>query len=550
MTDFDENIDLLISELKYNFDVIKTLGSGAFGKVLLCREIETEKQCAIKCLKVQSDNKREYLQKLINEAELHSKLNHPQIIKLYNYKIKPDFVNIILEYADGGDLKEYLNDFYLSPSDDCSRRPLFSDFQASQLIKTILMGLKYIHESNVVHRDLKPENILFLRKNDLNSVKIADFGLSAEFRDHEEKTLAKVCGTLSYMAPEIFKGHSYTKKVDIYSLGIILWHCMIGKFPVSVRESNKKDVINFALSPNWIFPENTFSEQAQDFFLKLVNPDPKDRYDAQTALNHPWITRRFDEQVPMTLMEIQSAFYCQQDLKQNLKMLIFLNYVKVNNHQNEYKSQGKNETNIAEEFQSKKLKRCISNEFLNKKIYRKQLDFGLFFSDPINLSTKKENPSQNNQLPKYISARKSFNSNKLSKNKGDYLKLDKISIMEKSQIGVKKTRIESTSNKAEFRRSVFDNTSNTPVKCFSTFANIIKQDMNSKKLNCLTTNKCDSSEALTCESQIMSIKRHSDNAVNFDSASKKPSLELKLFKISPMKNFDINVEKNVNVKDL
>ena len=74
--------------------------------------------------------------------------------------------------------------------------------------------------------------------------------------------------------------------------------------------------------------------------------------------------------------------------------------------------------------------------------------------------------------------------------------------------------------------------------------------MNSKKLNCLTTNKCDSSEALTCESQIMSIKRHSDNAVNFDSASKKPSLELKLFKISPMKNFDINVEKNVNVKDL
>ena len=149
------------------------------------------------------------------------------------------------------------------------------------MIKAILTGVKYLHDNGIVHRDIKAQNLLLLTSKDLSKIKVADFGLSAFYHASDLKKLSAKCGTLIYMAPEILKGQAYSKKVDIYSIGILLWIIITGKLPF--KENNRQDIIKWHMKPKWDFEDGYWSSELKEFFLKLVELDPKERYDVNLA---------------------------------------------------------------------------------------------------------------------------------------------------------------------------------------------------------------------------------------------------------------------------
>ena len=190
-----------------------------------------------------------------------------------------------------------------------------------------------MHDRNIIHRDLKPENIL-LAKDEENcfDVKIVDFGLSAEFSwKHRETDRA---GTLLYMAPEQVTKKGYSKKIDIWSCGIIQYKLLTCEHPCFKKGDSDSDYLkmlqNVETNPiQWKFP-SYFSPLAKDFFLKLCSFPATRRYDAQTALQHPWITRNRNDSIPLTAKQEILMFETERGLRKVMRMAYFLSQVKLN----------------------------------------------------------------------------------------------------------------------------------------------------------------------------------------------------------------------------
>lgn len=207
-----------------HYIAIQKLGHGSFGQVYVGKSIKTHTHIAIKAIKWADTERRSEVQKFFKESHLHSTFDHPNIIRFMQLIQGPTTAYLILEFAGGGDLRTYLRHRKSlqqnEPDFTPSSQPVIRDIEASLLIKSVLLAIKYLHDMDVVHRDIKAENILLLPSKDLTKLKIADFGLSTQFFAMREKTLQVKCGTLTYMSPEVIKGRKYTKKVDIYSIGV------------------------------------------------------------------------------------------------------------------------------------------------------------------------------------------------------------------------------------------------------------------------------------------------------------------------------------------
>jgi len=133
---------------------------------------------------------------------------------------------IVLELMNGGEL-----------FDRILEKECYSEKEAAETIRPIVDAIRYCHEKEIIHRDLKPENLLY-EANDMHSIiKISDFGLARFVQKDDLATTA--CGTPSYVAPEVVKGHPYGKEIDYWSIGIILYIMLCG-FPPFYSESNKE----------------------------------------------------------------------------------------------------------------------------------------------------------------------------------------------------------------------------------------------------------------------------------------------------------------------
>lgn len=267
------------------------LGKGAFGRVCKCINKQTKEQVAVKIISKLGLSKSRVSQ-LLSEAKILGCLNHPNIVKLKSVQESSQNFMIELELLQGGTLESRLSSGPLSDSD------------SSVVMKEIIKAVNYLHKNNIIHRDIKPENIMF-SNSELKSVKLTDFGLSSQCR--LDMGSDDNCGTALFMAPEQAKKRIYNSPVDIWSCGIVMFIMITGKHPLHSPSDSVESYFQKLNKIDWKFNER-FTGLAQDLFLRMTKKNPIERYSAELALSHPWITREFNSRPPLTYLERLNSF--------------------------------------------------------------------------------------------------------------------------------------------------------------------------------------------------------------------------------------------------
>ncbi|KAL1839739.1 hypothetical protein VTJ49DRAFT_1205 [Mycothermus thermophilus] len=257
------------------FEIGRPLGKGKFGRVYLARERTTGFICALKVLYKSELQQGSGVEKQVRrEIEIQSNLRHPNILKLYGHFHDSKRIFLILEYAGKGELYKHLR-----------RENRFPEWKAAQYTAQMASALRYLHRKHVIHRDIKPENILVGIHGE---IKISDFGWSVHAPNNRRKTL---CGTLDYLPPEMIRSGSkdnwYDEKVDLWSLGVLIYEFLVGEAPfedtpvMTHRRIARADMT----IPDWV------SKEARDLIQKLLVLDPQKRLPLEDVQNHPWIIK-------------------------------------------------------------------------------------------------------------------------------------------------------------------------------------------------------------------------------------------------------------------
>ena len=257
-----------------NYEFIRDIGEGNFGKVKLGVFKPTKEEFAIKVL-----NKEKIKKKMKNlalrENEIITKLNHINIVLVYCIiDTKEDFF-IIMEYCKYGELFDYIVKY-----------KRLSENEASNFFYQLINGVEYIHSQGIAHRDLKPENLLLTENKTL---KIIDFGLSHEFE--EEEFLKTKCGSPSYAAPEIISKPNYNGfKIDVWCCGIILYAMLCGYLPFDGDEDTTNNNVKLFQNILQCEPElpDFLSDISKDLIMSILNPAPDKRITIEEIKNHPF----------------------------------------------------------------------------------------------------------------------------------------------------------------------------------------------------------------------------------------------------------------------
>ena len=282
----------------------KQLGSGSFGRVFLVSHNETKKLYALKVI-----DKRKLLISygkldiIYNEINIHSKLDHENIIKLYNVHEDNESINIIMEYAPNGNLYELIT----------KEKNGFSEYKAFEYFIQVVNAVYYLHNNNIIHRDIKPENILI---GDDNKIKLCDFGWAKELTLENRSTF---CGTIEYMAPEIVENENYDYGVDIWSLGILLYELLYGHSPF--KANNTKNVILNIKSHELTYDDKNknVSKSCKDLIKKLLNNNPQKRYKIKDILEHPFIKKHSEKYLSTFKKKSNSALNEEEDKLYKIK---------------------------------------------------------------------------------------------------------------------------------------------------------------------------------------------------------------------------------------
>lgn len=237
----------------------------------------------------------------MNEVEILKSIDHPHVVKVFEFFEDEQRIYIVMEFLDGGEL-----------FDKIQENDYFTESNAKQIMKDLLETINYLHNQNIVHRDLKPENILFNKEGVL---KIADFGTSKVF----EKQMHAVRGTVYYIAPEVLT-ENYDYKCDIWSLGVIFYILLCGYPPFFGK--NDEEIIESIKIGKFDFNLPSFqyvSSDAKDLIQKMLQKSPQKRCSAQQALQHPWFKNKtLDNKVSSEHMKNLINFSAQNKLQQAL----------------------------------------------------------------------------------------------------------------------------------------------------------------------------------------------------------------------------------------
>jgi len=396
-------------DLNEDLIYIEDIDQGAFGKVIHVKEKSTQRDISVKIIdKSQAD--QNLIKKMKEEISILKKLDHENIVKFYGQIETSNQLLIKMEYIKYGTLSHWMK-----------KNKKISEEDASLILKQVLSAIDYLHSNQICHRDIKPENIMISKENDLNSIKIIDFGLSSQ--NFDSLSNSDYCGTFIYMAPEEIERKSYYLSVDIWSIGILMYMLLNkGEHPFYHKGDTKEDFINNLKSIKELKCNNKISYMAMNLLKKLLEPDPLKRYKATDALKHPWITRNVEDKIPQTFNDQLTNYNIINNAKELMMISIFLNYFKKNNILSNRKIYYKNSSveQIIDkiEFKIRKKKKgiyIISDDYIKKcefiskvekeklkELKEKCLDVS---------STEEESDEKNNNNSNFINSNMNSNSN-------------------------------------------------------------------------------------------------------------------------------------------
>ncbi|WOO78177.1 Aurora kinase B [Vanrija pseudolonga] len=274
-----------------DFEIGRPLGKGHFGKVYLAKHKAQGYIVALKCLdrkSVEGDAGVE--RQVMREIEIMSELRHPNIIRLYDYFSDQQNLYLMLEFAGQGELYKQL-----------AKRGRFSERRAAKIVAQVAAALAYLHAKNVIHRDIKPENLLIGLDGE---VKVGDFGWSVYSPHGAQRTL---CGTLSYVSPEMVLGQPHGRGVDVWvrgrrltrahaeALGVLAYELVVGREPFEADTRAGPRLVHMRICKCDVrFPSHV-SPEAQDFIMALLRLRPDERMPLASVPEHAWIVGNLQE---------------------------------------------------------------------------------------------------------------------------------------------------------------------------------------------------------------------------------------------------------------
>ncbi|XP_013782358.1 MAP/microtubule affinity-regulating kinase 3-like isoform X2 [Limulus polyphemus] len=295
------------------YRLLKTIGKGNFAKVKLAKHLPTGKEVAIKIIDKTQLNPSS-LQKLFREVRIMKMLDHPNIVKLYQVIETEKTLYLVMEYASGGEVFDYL-----------VAHGRMKEKEARAKFRQIVSALQYCHQKRIIHRDLKAENLLL--DSEMN-IKIADFGFSNEFAPGQK--LDTFCGSPPYAAPELFQGKKYDgPEVDVWSLGVILYTLVSGSLPFD--GANLKELRERVLRGKYRIPFY-MSTDCENLLKKFLVLNPAKRASLETVMKDKWMNIGYEDEElkPYTEPEfdmkdgrriemLQTLGYTKEELEESLK---------------------------------------------------------------------------------------------------------------------------------------------------------------------------------------------------------------------------------------
>ncbi|XP_063292928.1 serine/threonine-protein kinase Chk1 [Pelobates fuscus] len=259
------------------WDLVQTLGEGAYGEVQLAVNRKTEEAVAVKIV----DMKRaaECPENIKKEICINKMLHHKNIVRFYGHRKEGNIQYLFLEYCRGGELFDRIEPDVGMP-----------EHEAHSFFQQLIAGVEYLHGLGITHRDIKPENLLL---DDRDQLKISDFGLATVFRHGgKERLLNKMCGTLPYVAPELIKTRGFhAEPVDVWSCGIVLTAMLAGELPWDQPNDACQEYCDWKEKKHYLNPWKKVDSVPLALLCKILTEHPDTRITIPGIKKERWFTK-------------------------------------------------------------------------------------------------------------------------------------------------------------------------------------------------------------------------------------------------------------------
>ncbi|XP_042199916.1 serine/threonine-protein kinase Chk1 [Callorhinchus milii] len=262
-----------------DWDLVQTLGEGAYGEVQLAVNRRTEEAVAVK--KVDTTRALDCPENIKKEICINKMLTHKNIVRFYGYRREGTIQYLFLEYCSGGELFDRIEP-------DVG----MSEVDAQRFFQQLIGGVEYLHSLGITHRDIKPENLLLDERDNL---KISDFGLATVFRhNNRERLLNKMCGTLPYVAPELLKRKEFhAEPVDVWSCGIVLTAMLAGELPWDQATDNCQEYCDWKEKKLYLTPWKKIDPIPLTLLNKILVESTKSRATISSIKKEKWFSKQF-----------------------------------------------------------------------------------------------------------------------------------------------------------------------------------------------------------------------------------------------------------------
>ena len=261
-----------------DFTILKELGAGSYGRVILVQHKITQAKYAIKCIDKRNKVNIEEKPYFRREIEIMYRVHHPNVVKLFGHFEDNKYCYFIMEYIPGG------NVYNLVPKNGFRTVPIQT---IASIMKDVISAVYFLHRMSppIIHRDIKPENVVL----DQNmKAKLTDFGWSNYMQGDMKRTT--VCGTPVYLAPEIINNRGHDEKVDIWCIGVLLFELLTG---ISPFQGFDVQSIKYNINRLNIAWQKNMDRDAVDLIKRILKYNPEERISLENMLLHPFMTKFF-----------------------------------------------------------------------------------------------------------------------------------------------------------------------------------------------------------------------------------------------------------------